>query len=46
MTTASDGTLDPNPQLTPQAHTEYRLRHPATPFYAASTSPVAAAASS
>ena len=23
---------------TPQAHTDYRLRHPATPFYAASTS--------
>jgi hypothetical protein len=38
VTTASDGTLDPNPQLTPQAHTEYRLRHPATPFSAASTS--------
>jgi hypothetical protein len=28
VTTASDGTLDPSPQLTPQAHTEYRLRHP------------------
>jgi len=41
VTTASDGTLDPNPQLTPQAHTEYRLRHPATPFYAASTSSTA-----
>jgi Lamin Tail Domain len=24
------------------AHTDYRLRHPATPFYAASTSPIAA----
>jgi 5-hydroxyisourate hydrolase-like protein (transthyretin family) len=41
VTTASDGTLDPSPQLTPQAHTEYRLRHPATPFYAASTSTTA-----
>jgi Lamin Tail Domain/Fibronectin type III domain len=39
LTTASDGTLDPAPQVTPQAHTQYRLRHPATPFYAASTSP-------
>ena len=39
VTTANDGTLDLNPQLSPQAHTEYRLRHPATPFYAASTSP-------
>jgi 5-hydroxyisourate hydrolase-like protein (transthyretin family) len=38
VTTASDGTLDPSPQVTPQAHTEYRLRHPATPFYAAGTS--------
>jgi hypothetical protein len=37
VTTASDGTLDPTPQL-PQANTEYRLRHPATPFSAASTS--------
>jgi hypothetical protein len=42
VTTASDGTLDPNLQLTPQAHTEYRLRHPATPFYAASTSSTSA----
>jgi hypothetical protein len=25
----------------PGQHTEYRLRHPATPFYAASTSPIA-----
>jgi P pilus assembly chaperone PapD len=41
VTTASDGTLNPNPQLTPQAHTQYRLRHPATPFYAASTSSTA-----
>jgi Lamin Tail Domain/Fibronectin type III domain len=41
VTTASDGTLDPAQQVTPQAHTEYRLRHPATPFYAASTSKVA-----
>jgi 5-hydroxyisourate hydrolase-like protein (transthyretin family) len=41
VTTGSDGTLDPNPQVTPQAHTEYRLRHPATPFYAASTSATA-----
>jgi 5-hydroxyisourate hydrolase-like protein (transthyretin family) len=41
VTTASDGTLDPNPQLAPQAHTEYRLRHPASPFYAASTSSTA-----
>jgi Lamin Tail Domain/Fibronectin type III domain len=39
LTTASDGTLDPAPQVTPQAHTEYRLDHPATPFYALSTSP-------
>ena len=38
MTTAGDGTLDPTPELTPQAHTEYRLRHLATPFSAASTS--------
>jgi len=38
VTTANDGTLDLNPQLSPQAHTEYRLRHPATPFYGASTS--------
>jgi Fibronectin type III domain len=39
LTTASDGTLDPTQPVTPQAHTDYRLRHPATPFYAASTSP-------
>jgi 5-hydroxyisourate hydrolase-like protein (transthyretin family) len=39
VTTASDGTLDPTQAATPQAHTDYRLRHPATPFYAASTSP-------
>ncbi|HEV2927993.1 MAG TPA: fibronectin type III domain-containing protein, partial [Propionibacteriaceae bacterium] len=39
MTTTSDGTLDPTQAVTPQAHTDYRLRHPATPFYAASTSP-------
>jgi 5-hydroxyisourate hydrolase-like protein (transthyretin family) len=38
VTTANDGTLDLNPQLSPQAHAEYRLRHPATPFYGASTS--------
>jgi 5-hydroxyisourate hydrolase-like protein (transthyretin family) len=37
-TTADDGTVDPAPQVTPQAHTDYRLRHPATPFFAASTS--------
>ena len=42
VTTASDGTLDPTQTATPQAHTDYRLRHPATPFYAASTSPIAA----
>jgi hypothetical protein len=41
VTTASDGTFDPSPQVTPQVHTQYRLRHPATPFYAASTSPTA-----
>ena len=39
VTTTSDGTLDPTQAVTPQAHTEYRLRHPDTPFYAASTSP-------
>jgi hypothetical protein len=39
VTTASDGTLDPPQAVTPQAHTEYRLRHAATPFYATSTSP-------
>ena len=39
VTTASDGTLDPTQTATPQANTDYRLRHPATPFYAASTSP-------
>jgi P pilus assembly chaperone PapD len=38
VTTASDGSLDPNQTATPQANTAYRLRHPATPFYAASTS--------
>jgi Lamin Tail Domain/Fibronectin type III domain len=38
LTTASDGTLDPTQAVTPQAHTDYRLRHPATPFSAASTS--------
>jgi Fibronectin type III domain/Lamin Tail Domain len=41
VTTASDGTLDPSPQVTPQAHTEYRLRHPATPLHAAATSSTA-----
>ena len=41
VTTASDGTLEPTQAATPQASTEYRLRHPATPFYAASTSPTA-----
>jgi hypothetical protein len=39
--TGGDGTLDPPQTSTPQAHTQYRLRHPATPFYAASTSPIA-----
>jgi hypothetical protein len=39
VTTTSDGTLDPTQAVTPQAHTDYRLRHPATPFYAGSTSP-------
>jgi 5-hydroxyisourate hydrolase-like protein (transthyretin family) len=39
LTTTSDGTLDPPQAVTPQAHTEYRLRHATTPFYAASTSP-------
>ncbi|HKP99478.1 MAG TPA: lamin tail domain-containing protein [Actinomycetes bacterium] len=38
VTTGGDGTLDPTQAVTPQAYTEYRLRHPATPFYAASTS--------
>jgi hypothetical protein len=38
VTTASDGTLDPPQTVTPQANTDYRLRHPATPFSAASTS--------
>jgi hypothetical protein len=38
VTATSDGTLDPTQAVTPQAHTEYRLRHAATPFYAASTS--------
>jgi hypothetical protein len=37
VTTASDGTLDPQ-AVTPHAHTDFRLRHAATPFYAASTS--------
>ena len=40
VTTASDGTLDPTHAATPQAHTKYRLRHPATAFYAASFSRV------
>ena len=39
MTTTSDGTLDLTQTVAPQAYTNYRLRHPATPFYAASTSP-------
>jgi hypothetical protein len=39
VTTGSDGTLDPTQAVTPQASTNYRLRHAATPFYAASTSP-------
>jgi hypothetical protein len=39
VTTASDGTLDPTQAVTPQDHTDYRLRHAATPFSAASTSP-------
>ena len=38
VTTASDGALDPTQTASPQARTQYRLRHPATPFYAASTS--------
>jgi 5-hydroxyisourate hydrolase-like protein (transthyretin family) len=42
VTTASDGALDPSQAVTPQAHTDYRLRHPASPFYAASISPVVA----
>jgi len=42
VTTASDGTLDPTQAVTPQAHTDYRLRHPATPFHVASISPIAA----
>jgi hypothetical protein len=37
-TTASDGILDPTHAVTSQASTEYRLRHAATPFYAASIS--------
>jgi fibronectin type III domain protein len=41
VTTAGDGTLDPAFLVTPHAHTDYRLRHPATPFYGASTSEVA-----
>jgi fibronectin type III domain protein/lamin tail-like protein len=40
-TTAGDGTIDPAPQVAPQASTDYRLRHPATPFHAASTSSTA-----
>jgi hypothetical protein len=39
VTTADDGTLDPAPQVTPGAHTEYRLRHPDTAFIAAGISP-------
>jgi hypothetical protein len=39
LTAASDGTLDPPQTVTPHANTAYRLRHAATPFYAASTSP-------
>jgi hypothetical protein len=42
VTTGSDGTLDPSQAVTPQAHSDYRLRHPASPFSAASTSPVVA----
>jgi hypothetical protein len=42
VTTAGDGTLDPTLYVTPQAHTDYRLRHLVTPSYAASTSPTAA----
>jgi hypothetical protein len=38
VTATSDGTLDPTQPVTPQARTEYRLRHAATPFSAASTS--------
>jgi hypothetical protein len=38
VTTASDGSLDPTQAVTPQANTDYRLRHAATPFYGASTS--------
>jgi P pilus assembly chaperone PapD len=38
-TTTADGALDPTLQVAPRAHTEYRLRHPATPFSGASTSP-------
>jgi hypothetical protein len=38
VTTASDGTLDPTQAAIPQADTDYRLRHAATPFYAASIS--------
>jgi len=40
VTTAGDGTLNPHPGSRPQAHTDYRLRHRAMPFYAASTSPI------
>jgi hypothetical protein len=39
VTTVSGGVLDPTQQVVPQARTDYRLRHSATPFYAASTSP-------
>jgi 5-hydroxyisourate hydrolase-like protein (transthyretin family) len=42
VTTTSDGALDPPQAVPPQAHTDYRLRHAASPFYAASTSPVVA----
>jgi hypothetical protein len=38
LTTASDGTLDPIGAAIPQAYTDYRLRHAATPFCAASIS--------
>ena len=36
---ARDPSLHDSPQVTPQAHPQYRLRHPATPFYAAAISP-------
>jgi hypothetical protein len=38
VTTGGDSTLDPTQAVTPQAYTDYRLHHAATPFYAASTS--------